>query len=437
MTDTAVAPSAVAADNVTTRPPFNRRRFWIPVGAAVAVILLTALAAFIESPSPGSDDYLSPRSTDGDGSSILAKKLADQGVKVDRYTDAGKAFEAAKNQTSTLFIPAPDYLNSAELYELFDKAMSGSTRIVVVRPPLKFLGAVGLNADYGRIATKTVSPNDSGNNCGLREAGAAGDAAMLRQTYVKAKSSSELNGAVPWDFCYGNGLAHVSVESIELTVAGAPDPFTNDHINSDGNAKLATGLLAGHGDVLWLDKHSLASQPEPTYPTDEPTPSDYTPSRQPIDDPAAPDTNPIYDALPAWMWAGLIGVVLLGVCAALWRGRRLGPPVTEPLPVTVPAAETVHGRARLYRRAGAYPEALRALRAGALQRIRPVLRLSTQAEPREIVTAVAARTGWTPEQVNSVLYTTQPTDEPGLFAVTAALDQLVAAVENSSPQGRD
>ena len=36
---------------------------------------------------------------------------------------------------------------------------------------------------------------------------------------------------------------------------------------------------------------------------------------------------------------------------ALWRGRRLGPVVDEPLPVVVRAAETTEGRARLYRRA--------------------------------------------------------------------------------------
>ena len=34
----------------------------------------------------------------------------------------------------------------------------------------------------------------------------------------------------------------------------------------------------------------------------------------------------------------------------LWRGRRLGPLVVEPLPVVVKAVESTQGRGRLYRR---------------------------------------------------------------------------------------
>ena len=44
-------------------------------------------------------------------------------------------------------------------------------------------------------------------------------------------------------------------------------------------------------------------------------------------------------------------IVLLltaGLAAAIWRGRRFGPLVPERLPVTVRAAETTEGRARLY-----------------------------------------------------------------------------------------
>ena len=48
----------------------------------------------------------------------------------------------------------------------------------------------------------------------------------------------------------------------------------------------------------------------------------------------------------------------------VWRGRRLGPIMTEPLPVTVRAAETVEGHGRLYHRLNARDRAANALRAG-------------------------------------------------------------------------
>ncbi len=51
--------------------------------------------------------------------------------------------------------------------------------------------------------------------------------------------------------------------------------------------------------------------------------------------------------LAAWLVAIQLGVALL--LAALWRARRLGPLVTERLPVVVRASETVEGHARLYR----------------------------------------------------------------------------------------
>ena len=51
--------------------------------------------------------------------------------------------------------------------------------------------------------------------------------------------------------------------------------------------------------------------------------------------------------LPGLWIAGATVVALL-----LWRVRRLGPLVTEPLPVIVKAIETARSRGRLYRKAG-------------------------------------------------------------------------------------
>jgi hypothetical protein len=73
-------------------------------------------------------------------------------------------------------------------------------------------------------------------------------------------------------------------------------------------------------------------------------------------------------------------LVALGVLA-LWRGRRLGPVVEEPLPVVVRAAETVEGRSRLYRKAGARDVAAEALRRAAVRRLGTALGLPRRAAP--------------------------------------------------------
>jgi hypothetical protein len=64
--------------------------------------------------------------------------------------------------------------------------------------------------------------------------------------------------------------------------------------------------------------------------------------------------------------------------------RRLGPPVPEPLPVAVPAAETVTGRGRFYERADARGAALGALQAAARHRILPLLDLPPDAAERTL-----------------------------------------------------
>ena len=73
--------------------------------------------------------------------------------------------------------------------------------------------------------------------------------------------------------------------------------------------------------------------------------------RPPAQAAADSERHGLFDLLPdRVLWATFqlfIAVVLL----ALWRGRRIGPVVAEPLPVVVRATETVEGRARLLRAA--------------------------------------------------------------------------------------
>ncbi len=62
------------------------------------------------------------------------------------------------------------------------------------------------------------------------------------------------------------------------------------------------------------------------------------------------DTSRRDEVVPGWVGPtlALLTVVLLGVM--LWRGRRLGRLVSEPLPAVVRAAETTESRGRLYRK---------------------------------------------------------------------------------------
>lgn len=433
--------TATRATPTAPAPKFDRRRMLAPVLTAVGLIMFTAIAVMVQSPSPGNSEYLSPNAGSDQGASALADELQAAGVDVDRRTDPETAISAAEGGNATLFIPAGEFLSPQERDLLTGLAATdASTRIVAVLPPPGLLDSLQLRADgRARIATGVVDPSAS-DQCGLSEAADAGPAQMNRQSYVAAEDSD-----LEWQFCHDSALAwHDTQGHAEVVVAGADAPFSNAHIDEVGNKALAMGLLSVHDTVVWLDQHSLTpeetTEPPPTSretpaETPEPTTAEPEVSEAPLPEFGSAGSNALYQAFPAWVWPLLVGLLLAGVLAALWAGRRLGPPTPEPLPVTVPAAETIHGRARLYRSARAYPQAMHALRTGALVRICQAMGLSSQARLDEISAAAVARTGWSKADVDGVLFGVAPSSEAEFTAAVQALDALTMAVENSNSQG--
>jgi hypothetical protein len=115
---------------------------------------------------------------------------------------------------------------------------------------------------------------------------------------------------------------------------------------------------------------------------------------------------------------------------ALWRGRRLGPVVAEPLPVIVHAAETTEGRARLYRRSRARDRAAAALRESAIGKLHKAHGIPRRAEPAAVVATVAARIGRDPAILSELLYGGPPIDDANLMFLSQQLDQLTQEVRH-------
>jgi hypothetical protein len=98
-----------------------------------------------------------------------------------------------------------------------------------------------------------------------------------------------------------------------------------------------------------------------------------------------------------------------------------------------PAGETVRGRARPYRRAGARDRAAAALRAEAQRDLAARLGVPRGAGRAAVVDAVAAHAahaGWSPPVVGAVLAGPPPPDDAALVALAAELDRLRAAVRD-------
>jgi hypothetical protein len=138
----------------------------------------------------------------------------------------------------------------------------------------------------------------------------------------------------------------------------------NRSLADEGNAALALSLLGGQPRLVWF-------RPVPEGP------------------PVGAQRSFTELVPPGWWWA-IAQLAVAAVLLAAWRARRLGPVVTEPLPVVVRSAEAAEGRARLYRRAGAREHAAEVLRRAARVRLAPLLGVPETAGEAALVRAVTA-----------------------------------------------
>ena len=420
----------------------RRHRILIPVLLSALVVITTLVTHAIDQPDQTDAGFLSPLSTGDDGGSRLAAGLAERGVQVRRETDTLAALRAARSGPATLFVPAPELLHPQTVDYL--NLLPGHTRLVLVDPPRRVLAAAGmpLRPAGRRWSAQAVAPHLTGP-CALPEVTGA-TAAVARQRYAPTGPPGSV------DLCYSAGLARLP-GAAENVVVGASDPFRNGRIGEWDNELFATALLATTGRVLWLDLDGAAPAP-PTPSTVRTTPPSE-PDEEPYDEPGSDQgdlgagdgtatmppappggnasgsdgqgreqtSNPLWSAFPPWFWALLAQLVLAALLIAIARARRFGPPTPEPLPVTVPAAETVFGRARLYHRAKAHQSTAEVLRAAAKDRLGR--RLQLPAGTPDVAAVVAAETGEHPDTVRDLLHGDAPDTDQELLELAKELDR--------------
>ncbi len=425
-----------AVGDVSAAGPTRPRRRWprlvIPFGVIAVFWALAFLAHGHQEPNLGDENTFSPTGTGRHGSSQLADALREQGVAIDRVTSTDEAIAAARETDATIFVPAPDLLDGRLVSAV--AATDGLHRIVLVEPGFLARAFSGVPAfvAHRRWAAQTVPPR-----CTTAYANEAGPATVYRDRYTAAE------GVTPTTLCYGGSIIGFRQGNMEILYVGASEPFRNDRFGEAGNAALATSLLGHYGRVVWVDVHRTELRVA--------LPGLELPEYQRGDQDRTNTGDPLLDSFPVQLWAALVLLVGAAVLLALARARRLGPPVPEPLPVVVPAAETVTGRGRLYRRINAREASLATLRAAALAQLARIVTpshaqvrggeagdpfarnlerslLAPGAQRDAFVRAVAARAGIPEAAVVTVLFGPPPTDDAQLVTAAAELDRLVAIV---------
>lgn len=360
------------------------RRLRGPGIAVLALVLTGVLLGLLAVTGPSG--RLDPDSYSPGGARALAEVLRDQGVEVTRL-DTVEAVAEASRPDRTLVLGVPQALAPSELEQLGALEVG----LIVVGATDEQLGALKVPAE----ALGAVEVDRRRAACTLDAAVRAGEVDLGGVTYRPTDGAAATG-------CYAAQGADTLLDlpARRAVVLGDGGLLTNELLDERGNAALALGLLSrGDGGVLWL----------------VPRPGRVV---------AEGDQPSLTELFPDGLLLGALQLLLAAGVLALWRARRLGRVVEEPLPVVVRAAEAVEGRSRLYRAAQARGAAAEALRAATRARVARRVGLGGTTDRPALVPVVADRTGRDPYAVDALLYGGAPADDAALMRLVAELRLL-------------
>jgi hypothetical protein len=367
----------------------RRWRSWRGVLLTLAaLIVVAAIGTYLTAPRPGGT--MDPASTSPSGAHALVTLLRDHGVEVVVANTIVDVEGAARSDT-LLLVAQSQFLTDSTLLERLAKAPGD---LLLVEPTSRTRAALTPRLRMGTVAALNSQPN-----CTLREANRSGTVKFGPTDSYVARGGLEMTS------CYDGALIRYRDAGRTVTVVGSTAFMTNEGLLEEGNAALAMNLAGDRPRVVW-----------------------YAPQR--IEGETSSPSS-LYDLIPdnvSWIVWQLWLVVLL---VALWKGRRIGPLVSEELPVVVRASETVEGRGRLYRSRRARDRAAEALRTATLQRLLPRLGVGAGAHPSAVVMTVARRSGADPEFVSYHLFGPPPATDHDLLQLARVLDDIERQVTHS------
>ncbi|MCU1580543.1 MAG: hypothetical protein JWP19_2747 [Rhodoglobus sp.] len=380
----------------TTLPVGSGQRVLTPAGGRVirrslfwvGVLVFVALIALVSIGTAGSTVGGAPLSATNaapGGAMGAVEVLKQHGVTVTPTGSLADTRAAIGDpSTTTLFIYDDGlYLDESQLRQ----AVGLADTVVLVDATFAELRAVAPG-----VAQAGIVSGNLGADCPVAAVRKAGTVSGGGSGYRLVGDSSGTTS------CLGSGdsvFSLIQLDGGRLTLLGATDALTNQHVIENGNAALALNLLGAHDNLVW-----------------------YIPT---FADVPAYQGQDLGSLTPAWVTPVLALLMITFVVAAIWRGRRLGPLVIENLPVTVRASETMLGRARLYERSSSRLRALDSLRIGAIGRLAALCGLPRIASVDEVAAAAASVTGRQVGEVRRVLVDDIPQTDSELVGLSDAL----------------
>ena len=399
------SPGGVSPDGGSPRARGWRRR-WVLVAVLAAAVVAVAFLFVSQGPGPASSAPLDPRNPTANGAQALARVLESQGVRVVVARGEAELERAGVDADTTVVVT-----RTAPLAESTTKGLarlaSRAERLVLVAPDrsiLRYLAPEVTVTEARRAAQDLVA-----TDCGTSD---------VKPGETLSRSQVEYTSSLADAACFTHDGASVYLSLARrgvtppMVLLGSTSMPANDQITDASNAAVMLRALGHSGRVVW-----------------------YVPSREDV--PAGDDAG-LGSLVPRWLGPVLAlgGFAFLGL--VLWRGRRFGRLVPEPLPVVVRAVETTESRGRLYRRARDASRAGATLQGATRTRLadylglpRPNPSISSRGADQALVSAVSAATGRQVGEVGALLLGPPPTRDDHLLGLAAELAALEKEVRRS------
>jgi hypothetical protein len=202
--------------------------------------------------------------------------------------------------------------------------------------------------------------------------------------------------------CFGGGVVIATLGDGVIVSIGGPGPLLNENLAAADNAALAVALLAPQrGTTVAFLEPRLAV--------------------------AAGENLEDLVGDPVWLLLIQLGVGFAVI--ALWKARRIGRPVAEPVPVEIAGSELAAARGRLL--AGLRNPAAAAieLRADTRRTLARALGVAADTDLAVVATRTAERTGVSLDDVEGLLARRAVATDADLLALAVGLADLTARVD--------
>ncbi len=343
----------------------RRRKTGLVLMIALIVAAWLAVMVWIALQPQRTDGSLGVDDETDDGAAALTSVLEDHGVAIRPVQSMTQLrSELERNPDATvLFHDKHQAMANASYERLSELAdlVPADQRVFAGLPDTPSSELVA--GVYGSRPLGFVEHIDAEPTCRIDAALEAGNIGGFRQGVIVADEAYGCFAVV--DETTGETEpAYAFAESPEGTLIFADwRMLSNAGLYDNGTATLALWSLGRAETVLWF---------QPDFQFDPDTDGQLSPVQ-----------------LPDWARMGLVWAVIVTGIWLLYRGRRTGPVIVEPLPAEVPAAETTVGRGRLYAKTKQRRHALSTMQQASLARLARILRLGNRASQDAVLTETA------------------------------------------------